>query len=88
MLIGAATGSRGIALGTTSALAAASYLISSLAPVVSWLHPARFASPFFYAVGDGQLSHGISIGWAAVLVAIAAVATSGCLLAFDQLDVH
>ena len=88
MLIGAATGSRGIAVGTTSALAAASYLISSLAPVVSWLHPARFVSPFFYAVGDGQLSHGIPIGWAAVLVAIAALATSGCLLAFDRLDVH
>ncbi len=88
MMIGAATGSRGAALGVTSALAAASYLISSLAPVVHWLHPARFASPFFYAVGDGQLSHGLPVGWAAVMLAIAALAIGGCLLAFDRLDVH
>ncbi len=88
MLLGAATGSRGTALGITSALAAASYLVSSLAPVVHWLHPARFASPFFYAVGDGQLNHGLSAAWAAVLVGMAALAVGGCLLAFDRLDVH
>ena len=40
MLVGAATGSRGTALGITSALAAASYLISSLAPVGA-LAPSR-----------------------------------------------
>lgn len=88
MLIGAATGSRGAALGITSALAAASYLISSLAPVVHWLHPLRYASPFFYAVGDGQVSHGLSPAWAAVLIGIAACALAGCLVAFDRLDIH
>ena len=61
MFVGAATGSRGSALGITSALAAASYLISSLAPAVHWLRPARYASPFYYAVGDGQLDHGIGV---------------------------
>jgi len=88
MLIGAVTGSRATALGVTSALAAAAYLISSLAPVVSWLHPARYASPFFYAVGDGQVSHGLPFGWAAALIGVAALATGGCLLAFDRLDVR
>ena len=88
MWIGAVTGSRGTALGVASALAAASYLISSLAPVVSWLHPARYASPFFYAVGDGQLRTGLPVAWAAILVGIAVVAGAGSVLAFQRLDVH
>jgi ABC-2 type transport system permease protein len=88
MLVGAATGSRGTALGVTSALAATAYLLSSLAPVVSWLHPARFASLFFYAVGDGQLSHGLSLAWAGILIGVAALAITGCLLAFDRLDIR
>lgn len=88
MLVGAATGSRGTALGITSALAGAGYLISSLAPVVGWLHPARFVSPFFYAVGDGQVSHGLSLAWAGVLVAISVAAVAACLIAFERLDVH
>lgn len=88
MLIGAATGSRGAAVGLASTIAAAAYLISSLAPVVPWLHPARFASPFFYAVGDGQLTDGLSVPDAAVLLAVAAALTGACLAAFDHLDVH
>lgn len=88
MWIGAATGSRGVALGVTSALAAASYLVASLAPVVTWLHPARFGSLFFYAVGDQQLTGGLRLGWAAVLVAVAVVLVAGCRAAFDRLDVH
>ena len=43
LAVGAATGRRGTALGVASGLAAASYLISSLAPVVAWIRPARFA---------------------------------------------
>jgi hypothetical protein len=65
LLVGATTGSRGIALGITSAAAAITYLISSLAPSVHWIHPARYASPFFYAVGDNQLQHGLPLAWAA-----------------------
>ena len=32
-------------------LAAASYLVSSLAPVASWIRPARYVSLFFWSVG-------------------------------------
>lgn len=87
LLLGAATGSRGLALGVTSAAAAAAYLISSLAPAVHWVHPLRFVSPFFYAVGNGQLVDGLH-GWSAgVLVAIAVVLFAAAVLAFDRLDV-
>lgn len=88
MLIGAATGSRGSALGITSGLAAASYLISSLAPAVHWLHPARYASPFYYAVGNGQLDHGIGAAPVGLLVGVAAALLVAAVSAFDRLDVH
>jgi ABC-2 type transport system permease protein len=88
LLVGARTGSRGTALGIASTAAAASYLISSLAPVVHWLHPARFASPFFYAVGDGQLSRGLSLADAAALLAVAGAFTVAAAIAFERLDVH
>ena len=88
MLIGAATGSRGTALGVTSAIAAAAYIISSLAPVVHWIHPLRYSSPFYYAVGDGQLVRGLNAGWAAVLVGIAVVLGIATTKAFQRLDVH
>ena len=88
MLVGALSGSRGTALGVSSALAAASYLISSLAPVVNWLHPARFTSVFYYAVGDGQLQRGLSLTSAAVLLMVALVLFLSCAAAFERLDVH
>jgi ABC-2 type transport system permease protein len=88
LLVGARTGGRGSALGIASTSAAAPYLISSLAPVVRWLHPARFASPFFYAVGDGQLSRGLSVLDAAVLLAVAGALTVAATVAFERLDVQ
>ena len=39
--------------------AAAAYLISSLAPAISWLHPFRFASPFYWALGNDPLQNGL-----------------------------
>ena len=88
ILIGALTGSRGTALGITSAAAAASYLISSLAPAVTWLHPARFTSLFYYAVGNAQLQHGLSPANALVLLTAAALLYGAARAAFDHLDVH
>lgn len=87
MALGAATGSRGAAVGITSAVAAAAYLINSLAPVVHWLHPARFASPFFYAIGDNQLEDGLPLAWAGVLIGLTALTLLATLAAFARLDV-
>ena len=88
LLIGAASGSRGMALGITSAAAAITYLISSLAPSVHWLHPARYLSPFFYAVGDNQLEHGLPLAWAGVLAGTTVVFALAAVVAFKRLDVH
>ncbi len=88
LAIGAATGSRGTAIGISSALAALCYLISSLAPVVHWIHPLRFASVFYWAVGDQQLTHGAGLGSFGVLVAVAITAAAAADAAFQRLDVR
>lgn len=88
LLIGAAIGSRGPALGITSAAAATAYLISSLASTVHWLRPARYLSPFFYAVGDNQLQHGLPLAWAGTLLVTTLVFASAAVVAFDRLDVR
>jgi beta-exotoxin I transport system permease protein len=88
MAIGGLTGRRATAIGVSAAAAAASYLLSSLAPVVSWLHPARYASLFFWAVGNNQIVSGVSLADYAVLLAVAALAGWGAIAAFQRLDVH
>lgn len=88
LLIGVLTGSRGAALGGTSAVAAASYLVSSLAPVTHWIHPMRAASLFYWSVGNDQLARGLSTGSTAVLACVGVVLAVASALAFDRLDVH
>lgn len=88
LLVGAVTGSRGTALGITSAAAATAYLVNSLAPLIDWLRPARYASPFFYAVGDHQLEHGEPLAWIGVLAGTTVLFAFAAALAFNRLDVH
>jgi ABC-2 type transport system permease protein len=73
LAIGAGTGNRGAALGVASTVAAASYLVSSMAPVVSWLDPTKYLSLFYWSVGDNQLRDGLSVGDLAVLVGVGLV---------------
>ena len=88
LVVGVASGNRGRALGVAGGVAAASYVISSLAPVVGWVRPLRFASLFFYSVGNGQLVRGLSVTALVVLVAVAVVLASLATVAFERSDVH
>jgi ABC-2 type transport system permease protein len=88
MAVGALTGRRATALGVATAVAAASYLVSSLAPVVSWLDPAKYASLLYWSVGDNQLGNGVSVGDVAVLLAVFAAALCAVVIAFRRLDLH
>ena len=88
LLIGALTGSRGLALSVSSAAAAAAYLISSLAPAISWLHPFRFASPFYWALGNDPLQSGLPIGAALALGATAVALLVAAAVALRRLDLH
>ena len=88
MAIGALTGRRGTALGAGTVLAAASYLVSSLAPVASWIRPARYASLFYWSVGNSQISGGVSPGDYAVLTGTGLCALAAAILSFRRLDIH
>jgi beta-exotoxin I transport system permease protein len=86
--VGALTGSRGTATGVASAAAATSYLLSSLSPVIDAIHQVRFASLFFWAVGDDQLLHGVSWYATGILFGVGVLLLAASIVAFDRFDVH
>ncbi len=88
MAVGAATGRRATAIGIATVLASASYLVGSLAAVVSWLGPARYVSLFFWSVGDEQITRGVGLADFAVLVAVGLCALGAAVVAFRRLDLH
>ncbi|MGA2471132.1 MAG: ABC transporter permease subunit [Solirubrobacteraceae bacterium] len=88
LAVGAATANRTTAIAVASALAGVSYLISSLARVVSAIAPLRFASLFYWSVGDNQIANGASLAAFAVLTAVAILAGLAAILAFRRLDVR
>jgi beta-exotoxin I transport system permease protein len=84
LLIGAASGKRGLAAGLTAALAVAAYVVNSLAPLVSDLEPLQKLSPVYhYAVSD-PLRNGLEPQHVVVLVGIATVAAALAVAAFDR----
>ncbi len=88
LAVGAATASRGGAIGVATAVAGVSYLVSSLAPVVHWVRPVRFASLFYWSVGDNQLANGAGLASFAVLIGVAILAALAANAAFARLDVR
>ncbi len=88
MTLGALTGSRTTAVGIVTTLAAGSYLISSLSPVIAVIRPARFASLFYWSVGNDQISRGVSVADYAVLSVAALAALSAAIVAFSRQDLR
>ena len=88
MAAGAASGRRGTALGTGAALAAASYLLSSLASTISWIRPGRYLSLFYWSVGNDQISRGVSIGDITALIVAGLCALAAAVAVFGQADLN
>jgi ABC-2 type transport system permease protein len=88
MAAGTLTSRKGAAIGAGTALAAASYLVSSLAPVASWIRPGRYASLFYWSVGNSQISDGVSPGDYAILTGTGLCALAAATLAFRRLDIR
>jgi ABC-2 type transport system permease protein len=84
LVVGAATGSRAIGLGATSALAALAYLGSTLPELVEGLRPVRWFSPFFYATSGSPLALGFTWWHAGVLAVLAAVVLAVGVVLFDR----
>jgi ABC-2 type transport system permease protein len=78
--IGAAVGSRALAIGVPAALAAGGYLVNGLHGLAGWLDPFRLLSPF-WLVGSAPLQSGTRTwGFGAVLLLAAVVLGAGALL--------
>ena len=88
MAIGAYTGGRTTAIAAGTTIAAVSYLISSLAPVVSILDKLKYLSLFYWSVGDDQVTSGVSVADWAVLVGVGVVALAAAVRAFRFSDLH
>lgn len=88
LLLGCLTGSRAVALAVSASTAALGYLISSLAPVVGWVHTVRDASPFYWAVGNNQVDHGLEPAPAVALLLLGVALLSGSVWAFERMDIQ
>ena len=88
MAAGAATGRRGTALGIGAGLAAASYLLSSLASTISAIRPGRYVSLFYWSVGNDQVTKGVSAGDFTVLIAVGLGALLAAVLTFRRADLN
>jgi ABC-2 type transport system permease protein len=87
VLIGAASGKRGLAAGVCAALGVASYVVNSLAPLVSALKPLQEVSPIHYYTASDPLRHGLDAAHVGVLAGIAIVAGALAVAAFDRRDI-
>ncbi len=88
LALGCLTGSRGLALGVTAALAATSYVISSLSGAVEWVHRLRHVSPIYWSVGQNQVENGLGAGSLAALVLSGVALGALALWAFARLDLR
>jgi ABC-2 type transport system permease protein len=87
LAIGAATGSRPLALGVTAAFAVVSYLVWALSAGVDVLDPVLPLSPFRWFADPQPLSHGTDPVNVAVLAAIPVVAYAVAHATFVRRDI-
>jgi len=87
LALGCATGARSAAIGTTVAVAAAAYLLNSLAPLSAALKPWRVLSPFHWYGSEAVLTSGPRWGYLALLAGTAAALTLLAVILFERRDV-
>jgi beta-exotoxin I transport system permease protein len=88
MAVGAVTGRRGTALGVGAGLAAASYLVSSLASTISAIRPGRYFSLLYWSAGNDQISRGVSAVDFTVLIAVGLAALVAAVVAFRHAELN
>jgi ABC-2 type transport system permease protein len=88
MAVGGMTGRRGTALGVGAGLAAASYLVSSLASTVPAIRPLRYFSLFYWSVGDDQISRGAGIADFTILIVAGLAVAAAAVAAFRRADLN
>lgn len=86
--VGAAGGNRGAAMGVATVVAAGSYLLNALAPLVESLEPLQKASLFHYYGGAQPLREGLQGGNVAVLLGVTVIVLAVSYALFTRRDVR
>jgi ABC-2 type transport system permease protein len=86
--IGAHTGKSGRAIGVSAAIAIGTYLLHTLAPLVDWLEPARYLSPFYYYIGHSAMLQGFNATYAMVLALISLAFVAIATMTFQRRDIQ
>lgn len=87
LALSAATAKKALAVGVTSALATAAFLVNSLGRQVDALEPVRKLSSFYYYAGSSPLENGFPLGHFAVLAAVAVAFVAAAVVLFERRDV-
>ncbi|MGH2805799.1 MAG: ABC transporter permease subunit [Actinomycetota bacterium] len=88
LALGAATGSRAVAVGVTTALAALSYLIDSLAALVEGMDRIAWLSPFHHYIETEGLAFGFDLAYALGSTIAIAILVVAAVVAFERRDVR
>jgi ABC-2 type transport system permease protein len=88
LAVGAGTGSKALATGTAAVMAAATYLLNSLSPVVTAFKPFRGLSPFWWGQGGNPLANGLALKDLAALVATSLVFMGLAAVVFNRRDLR
>ena len=86
LAFGAGTGGRGLARGLTVALLVVSYLLATLAELISWIKPLRPISPWYHAMGVDPLGTGWRYWHLGIVLGVAALVTTIGLSAYRNRD--
>jgi beta-exotoxin I transport system permease protein len=86
LVLGAATGSKSLAIGIAAALGLGTMLLNSLGLIVNALEPWRKISPAYYYSANNPLANGLNWFHVLVLAAITAVLLVACLFLFERRD--
>jgi ABC-2 type transport system permease protein len=86
LAIGAATGSKNVAIGVPSGVALVTFILNALAPSVEALESLRLLSPFYYYSGGDPITNGLDPAHALVLAGITVVALALAWWTFERRD--
>ena len=87
-LVGAMTGRKGVAIGTTIALGLAAFISYSLASLVDVFETINPANPFEWALGFNPLVNGLDVGYAIRLLLLSLVLFIASVLVFRRRDIR
>jgi ABC-2 type transport system permease protein len=88
LMLGCATGKRGLSIGVSAGVGVAAYLLNGFAMIIDWLEPYRTLSPFYYYAGNDPINNGLDPWHTLVLIALTAICLGIAILTFQNRDVQ